>query len=229
MLPPAPSTVSPRLCGVLFDMDGTLIDSTENGNLCWSRWADEAGIADRSFQNDYFGKPARQILSEILPDDQIEAALTRIIELESTVTAGVTALRGAAELLTAVPQDRHAIVTSSVAAVAAARLSAAGLTSPDTLITGEMTPLGKPHPDPFLLGAASLGIAPGLIAVMEDTPAGIAAARAAGIGYIIAVEGTYPARALDADVVVPRLGAVSARYSQGSLWLEFSETCRRPS
>lgn len=204
---PANMVTSPELTAVLFDMDGTLIDSTGNGNRCWTRWADEAGIIDRSFQDHYHGKPTRQVLRGIVPADQVEAAFARIIELESTDTTGVFALPGAFELLEALPADRRAIVTSSMPSVAAARLRAAGLTAPNVVITADDVTHGKPDPEPFRVGADRLGVDPAACAVVEDTPAGIASARAAGC-FVIAVTGTYPAAALPADVVVDSLDQI---------------------
>ena len=66
------------------------------------------------------------------------------------------------------------MVTSCSPELAAARFRAAGLTAPDVLITSDLTERGKPHPDPYLAGAAALGADPADCVVIEDAPAGIA-------------------------------------------------------
>jgi beta-phosphoglucomutase-like phosphatase (HAD superfamily) len=77
------------------------------------------------------------------------------------------------------------VITSGPRAIATARLASAGLPRPATLITAEDVAAGKPEPDPYLLGARRLGKAPEKCAVFEDAPAGITAARAAGVTTVI--------------------------------------------
>lgn len=203
--------MSQPLRAALFDMDGTLIDSTGTGDRMWSQWADEHGVADRSFLETYQGRPGREVLAEILPADEVEGAFARIVEIESTDVEGVTATPGASGLLSAFAAGGHphAIVTSSLPSIVAVRLPAAGLAAPAVIVTADQTPLGKPHPDPFLLGASLLGVPASAVVVFEDTPPGIQAARAAGAAFVVAVEGTHPASALAADVVVPDLRGVT--------------------
>ncbi len=111
------------------------------------------------------------------------------------------ALPGAAELLAGSPPGRLAVVTSCSPPLAAARLSAAALPTPKVLITSNMTARGKPHPDPYLAGAAALGADPADCLVIEDAPAGVSAARAAGMA-VWAVTTTHAAEELaEADEV----------------------------
>jgi len=73
---------------------------------------------------------------------------------------------------------------------------------PDEAITAELVQLGKPHPEPYLKGAEVLGFRPEDCLVIEDTAAGIAAAKAAGM-QAVGFTTTYPAHELkQADVVV---------------------------
>jgi sugar-phosphatase len=189
-------------------MDGTLIDSTTNSHRCWSQWADQRGITDRSFQQWYEGIPARQILEALVPANDVDTALAEIINIEATNTEGITAFTGVAELLTLIPDEQKAIVTSSVQAVAMARLKAAGITPPSVLITAEQTPRGKPHPDPFLRAAERLKVDVRTVVVFEDTPAGIQAAKKAG-AFVIGIEGTRrPNELHEADLVVSGIGSI---------------------
>jgi mannitol-1-/sugar-/sorbitol-6-phosphatase len=123
-------------------------------------------------------------------------------------TGGV-ALPGAAELLGSVAP--LAVVTSCSPHLAAARFAAARLTPPAVLITADLTARGKPHPDPYLAGAAALGVAPAECLVIEDAPAGVAAARAAGM-TVWAVTTTHSAAELSgADLVAADVASLLER------------------
>jgi mannitol-1-/sugar-/sorbitol-6-phosphatase len=202
---------------VLFDMDGTLIDSTTNSHRCWSQWADLRGLTDRTFQQWYECIPARQILEALVPAGEVEAALAEIINIEATNTEGITAFSGVPELLSLIPDEQKAIVTSSVQAVALARLEAAGITPPSVLITAEQTQRGKPHPDPFLRAAERLNVDVQSVVVFEDTRAGVQAAKEAG-AFVIAIEGTREAADLrEADLVVTGIAAIRVRAADRAL------------
>jgi sugar-phosphatase len=193
---------------VLFDMDGTLIDSSPAVARSWRAWGAQWGLGD-VFTIQEHGRPARSIVQALLPPELVDEGFASIEAMEMADTAGITLLPGAAELLAALPPDRWAIVTSCSRPLAQARLAAVGL-EPPALVTASDTVLGKPHPDPFLTAAARLGRSPAQCIVVEDAPAGIAAAKAAGCRSL-AVLGTVPEDQLLADVVVPSLTVVSVR------------------
>jgi sugar-phosphatase len=95
--------------------------------------------------------------------------------------------------------------------LAAARFSAAGLAPPAVVITADLTPRGKPYPDPYLAGAAALGVSPEDCLVIEDAPAGIRAGLAAG-ATVWAVTTTHAASELSAaHRVCADLGEVLGR------------------
>lgn len=190
---------------VLFDMDGTLIDSTPAVNRSWATWAREWGVAKDDTAH---GRPAQDIIAELVPADRADEAIKRILQLETEDTDGITVLPGAAALMDSLAETQRAIVTSCARPLAAARLAASGLTVPAVVVTIDDTTFGKPHPHPFLLGAQRLGIDPSRCLVIEDAPAGLAAGRAAGC-TTIGVAGTYTAPELDADVVVDGLDQLS--------------------
>ena len=218
----APDGRAPALervfAAVLFDMDGTLVDSEPSGDRCWVRWAGEVGITDLSFQQHYYGRQTREVLADLVPEDQIDAAAARIVELKIEDAVNVLALPGATDLLASLPEDRKAIVTSAGRPLADARLLASGITPPSTFVTAELTSRGKPEPDPFLLGASLLGVPPESVMVIEDTPAGVTSARAAGMA-VIGVQGTFAGSELAADVVVDGLDAVTASVVDGGVRL----------
>ena len=217
---------------LLFDMDGTLVDSTASVLRGWQTVAAEFPIPPDLFAVvPRHGRPAGEILADLLPAELIPAAAERLDELERTDTGDVVLLPGAARLLAAAPAGRWAVVTSAgrqlarvrlgaagvdvggvgtagvdIGGVGAAGVGAAGLGTP-VLVTIDDVSRGKPDPEPFLLGAKLLGVPPERCLVFEDAPAGLAAARAAGAATV-AVATTHAAEELDADVVVPDLSSV---------------------
>lgn len=195
-----------RFAAVLFDLDGTLVDSTAAVVRSWIAWALERGIDPVRLQG-YHGVPARAIVADLVEAGDVRAAAARIEELELADVHGIEVLPGAAEALAALPAGRSAVVTSCTRALAAVRIEAAGLTRPAVVVTADDVQHGKPHPDPYLLGADRLGVAPRRCLVVEDAPSGIAAARAAGMATL-AVTTTTPREQLVADVVVPTLADV---------------------
>jgi mannitol-1-/sugar-/sorbitol-6-phosphatase len=114
----------------------------------------------------------------------------------------VTVMPGAADLLNSIPAERWGVVTSGSRLLAQNRLRYCGLPVPDVLVTSDDVTNGKPHPEPYLLGAQRMGFRPEECLVIEDAPAGIQSARAAGM-RVIGMASTYtPERLVDADLVV---------------------------
>jgi len=188
---------------VLFDMDGTLVDSTQAVNRSWLRWGAEVGLGP-SFTGAEHGVPARQMIATLVAAELVEESVARLTELELSDTDGVTILAGAAELMASIPEARRAIVTSCGRKLCLVRLDAANFSAPLTVVTIDDTSRGKPFPEPFLEAAARLGVDPARCVVVEDAPAGLEAARAAGC-TTIGVVGTHLAADLVADLVVPGL------------------------
>ncbi|ADB51737.1 HAD-IA family hydrolase [Conexibacter woesei] len=191
---------------VLFDLDGTLIDSTASVERAWTRWAAEEGVARERLRGSH-GMPAAEIVARLLPPERAAAAFQRILDYEVTDVAGIVPRPGTAAALASLPAGRAAIVTSCTRALAAARGGAAGLVAPAAVVTIDDVERGKPDPAPFLAGARILGVAPERCLAVEDAPAGLASARAAGC-TTLAVDGTHALDALDADAAVPDLSHV---------------------
>ncbi|MEU9251577.1 HAD-IA family hydrolase [Streptomyces sp. NPDC048270] len=202
---------------LLFDNDGTLVSSMESVHRCWTRWAREYAIAAEDFARvELHGRPAAEIIAELLPAGARADALARIENLEvEDVAGGVVLLPGTKDLLSALPAGRWAVVTSATRTLAEARLREAGIDFPE-LVAAEDITRGKPDPEPFLLAARRLGVDPARCVVFEDAPAGLAAGRAAGM-RTVALTTTHPAAELDADVVVRDLSAVSVQVSAEGL------------
>lgn len=190
---------------VVFDLDGTLVDSTAAVERCWRRWAAEFGVRLPAVLE--HGLPARTGVSRYLPADLVEAGVTRMEQLEVSDTEGIIALPGADDALATVGPDRAAVVTSCTAELADARISAARIAAPKVVVTVDQVAYGKPDPEGFLLAAHRLGVEPGLCLVVEDAPSGLVAARAAGCATI-ALATTTPRTALVADAIVDSLADV---------------------
>ena len=106
-------------------------------------------------------------------------------------------------LLESLPVDDWAIVTSATRDLAIARLKSQGLPVPRIIVTAEDVINGKPDPEPFLLAANKLGVPAEQCVVIEDSPAGIAAANAAGM-CSLAVAFTHPWYQLTAATAIAR-------------------------
>lgn len=201
---------------LLFDNDGTLISSLESVYRCWSRWAREYGVTEEDFARvPLHGRPAAEIVADLLPADVVPAAVARIEQLEVEDAGGVVPLPGTLALLESLPAERWAVVTSATRRLAEARLGRAGI-RPKNVIAADDISRGKPDPEPFLLAARRLGADPARCVVFEDAPVGLEAGRAAGM-VTVALATTHRAEELSADVVVPDLSAVSAQAMDGSV------------
>lgn len=195
---------------VLFDNDGTLVDSTPAVTRSWLAWAHEHDV-DPALLGQHHGVPASGIIAAIAPHLDADAALARITAIELADTDGVAALPGAVDAVTALLPRRCAVVTSATHDLGIARLEAAGIPLPDVIVTFDDVDRGKPHPDPFLLAAERLGVQPERCLVVEDAPSGLRAAKAAECATL-ALTSTTPADEIaatnDADAIVESLACV---------------------
>jgi len=166
--------------GVLFDMDGVLVDSTGAVARVWAVWALKHGLDPETVVKIAHGRPSISTIRELLPRADHEAEDREVERLEIEDVEGITALPGAAELLCLLPANQYAIVTSATRPLAEVRLRAAGLPVPENLVTARDAKRGKPHPDPYLMGAQLLRVPPVECVVIEDAPSGIRAGKAAG-------------------------------------------------
>jgi len=173
--------MKPMPCrGVLFDMDGVLVDSTAVVARVWSVWARKHGLDADAVVKIAHGRPSISTIRDLLPNSDHEAEDREVERQEIEDVEGIVALPGAAELLRAIPANRYAIVTSATRELAEVRLRAAGLAVPANLVTARDVQRGKPNPEPYLMGAKILGVSPAECVVIEDSPSGVRAGKAAG-------------------------------------------------
>ncbi len=166
--------------GLLFDLDGVLVDSTPAVARAWARWAREHGFEPDEVVEKAHGRPSITTIRELLPHADHAAEDREMERREIADVDGVIPLPGAMELLQALPLQRWAIVTSCTRALAHVRIGAAGLPKPKHLVTATDVKHGKPEPEPYLKGAQILGVPASECIVIEDAPAGIRAGKAAG-------------------------------------------------
>ena len=184
-----------RTAALLFDLDGVLINSTPAVARVWRRWALEHGFDPDEVVGRAHGRPSLTTVREYLPNADHEAENREVERREIEDLEGVSPLPGALELLASLPPDRWTIVTSCTRSLAEVRIKAAGLPLPGKMITSTDITHGKPHPEPFLKGAALLGFPAAQCVVFEDVPAGVRAGKAAG-AKVIAFTTTFQGSAL---------------------------------
>jgi sugar-phosphatase len=178
---------------VLFDMDGTLVDSTAVVEEVWGEFAVRYGLDFEEILRTSHGVQAIDTVRRFAPSGADVHALTAELgAMERVRTDGILALAGAAQLLAALPADAVALVTSADRVLADIRMAAAGLSMPGVAVTAEQVSRGKPDPEGYLKAAALLGAKPAEALVFEDAPAGIAAGVAAGIRTIAVGPNTGP-------------------------------------
>src|SRR5579885_504253 len=214
-----------RCKGVLFDLDGVLVDSTPAVARVWSWWAREHGVNPEETVRKAHGRPSIATIRELLPDADHEAENREVERREIEDLEGVVPLPGALEILNALPQTSWAIATSCTKPLAQVRIRAAGLPSPRFLVTADDIRQGKPDPEPYLKAAELLGLEAEDCIVIEDAPAGIRAGKASG-ARVLALRTTEKEDLLlaaGADWIVTDCSAISLdglRVPEVSLLLE---------
>ena len=190
---------------VIFDLDGVLVDSTACIEKHWRLWAAKHGFDPAKILSVMHGRRTVESMRLVAPHLEVEQEAAQLEAIEAVDTEGVVEIAGAKALMEALPIGRWAIATSGGTVMATNRLIYIGLPIPPVLITADDVSRGKPDPEPYLLAAKGLGFAPSACVVIEDAPAGIQAARAAGM-RVIAVATTHaPEELVEADVIVERL------------------------
>ena len=190
---------------ILFDLDGVLVDSTRSVARQWTLWAKENNLDPAALLEIAHGRRTIEVIQELTPHLAADSEVRKIEAREAADTDGVTVMPGAKDLIAAIPQGRWCVVTSGTRLLATSRLQLARIPIPQVLISADDVVNGKPHPEPYLKGARLLGREPAECLVIEDAPAGIAAAHAGGM-KVIALTSTYPSPELQqADAVVQSL------------------------
>lgn len=212
--------------GILFDMDGVLINSIGSVVRCWQRWAAMYDVPDAAHYEVPHGTRAIDIVKLLRPDIDPQEGLRVIEDLEMEDMADLTVLPGVKTLLESLPPERWAIVTSATRRLLLGRLAEAGLPVPERIISGDMVERGKPDPEPYRRGAELLGFRPEECVVVEDAPSGVGAGIAAGC-RVLGVLGTHSLDELDAaSWVVSSLEELVVTVRVDGLELRFAPVVR---
>jgi mannitol-1-/sugar-/sorbitol-6-phosphatase len=204
-----------RCSAILFDLDGVLVDSTKSVEREWRVWAEEHGIDGDAVMAIAHGVRSREVIRAVAPHLDAEAEARKLEDREAS-DDGLVVMPGAVELVRSISENQWAVVTSGTRRLASARLRLAGIPIPKVLVAADDVSNGKPHPEPYLKGAERLGVKAEECLVIEDAPAGIQAAHAAGM-KAIGLASTYPAAVLDkADAVVQRLSQIRVSEARAS-------------
>jgi sugar-phosphatase len=205
-----------RCKAVLFDLDGVLVDSTRSVERQWRLWAREHNVDPEAILEIAHGRRTVEVIQLLAPHLDLEMEVARVERREAEDTDGVKVMPGAATLLTTIPDSGWAVVTSGTNLLATARLRHAHLPIPNVLVSAEHVREGKPHPEPYLTGARLLAVPAAQCLVIEDAPAGIESAHAAGM-KAIGLTSTFSADQLHADAVIGDLRQLSAQSRNAML------------
>ncbi|CAM3567089.1 phosphatase [Rouxiella silvae] len=169
---------------VLFDLDGTLVDSCSSIENFWSRWAIKNHIDVNYVLSVIHGRNIEEALKLISPYFHNEDCIEEIKVLAIEELSHVSPVAGAVDFMKKIPVKRIAIVTSGAWKVAIASIRGAGLSVPDLVITSEDVWNDKPDPEPYLKATQLLDVQPDDCLVFEDADCGIQSAIAAGMRVI---------------------------------------------
>ncbi len=201
---------------LLFDLDGVLIDSTPDFHRHWIAWAAAHGLDGEATFEVGQGIRTADHIRLVAPHLDPDLEARRFEEMEVEDVGETVALPGARNLVAQVPPNRWAVVTSSIRSLARARLRAGGVPLPKVLVCADDVTNGKPDPEGYVRACSELGVPANTTVVFEDSPAGVAAGRAAG-AFVIAVPTTHTHEQLaGADAVTP-LVAIGVRVSEGGV------------
>lgn len=211
--------------GVIFDMDGVLVDSFQPHLRSWSLLAAEMGraITDEQFAAT-FGRTSREILREwfgVEDTGEVRRLDDRKEELYRGLIRGqVPAMPGAAEVVRELHTTGFLLGVGSSGPPENVDLVCDELwMGPylSAIVTGADVQRGKPDPQVFELTAARLGLPAAACVVVEDAPVGLEAARRAGM-RCVGLIGTHPAESLSAaDRIISRLDELRPDFIRGLL------------
>ncbi len=169
---------------VLLDVDGTLLDNLALLHADWHEWSRRHGLDPEEVQRTAVAtRPLETFRARVAPSLDPGEAMRVLDEIadETARSAEYAPFAGAAELLAQLPAGDWALVTSNYVHRVRIAFERTGLPLPEVIVDAALVERGKPHPEAYLRAAGELGREPAACLVLEDTPAGVEAARAAGM------------------------------------------------
>ncbi|KAJ2662019.1 hypothetical protein IWW48_002078 [Coemansia sp. RSA 1200] len=211
---------------ILFDMDGTLVNTVKCVEKWWRILAKQHNVDIDSMVHDIHGRPTYDLLCSWFPEpmhtrEQAQEC-ERLIMMD---TDGVHIVPGADKLLAALNRDQWAIVTGATEELARTRLAQVGLAEPEHLVASHSIANGKPAPDCYQLGARLLDVRPAETVVFEDSVNGVKAGVQAGALVVAILSSTSESLLRDAGAsyAVRDFGAVGVTNRDGILTLSIDE------
>ncbi|OBZ82989.1 Sugar phosphatase YfbT [Choanephora cucurbitarum] len=196
-----------RAKGFVFDLDGTLIDTTPLVTRFWRQFAIENGIDGDKILATSHGVRTIETMARWTPHKATEDHVRDFEKRLAEDSEGVSVLPGVASLIDKIPLGHWGVCTAGTEYMARKRLEQCDIPAPKVLICGDMVSQGKPHPEPYLKAIEELNLEPHNVIVFEDAPAGVQSAKAAG-AHVIACKTTHTADQLKeagADCIVDLL------------------------
>lgn len=210
-------------CGaVLFDMDGTLVDSTHVVERSWEQWARLNGIPLDELLSFSHGRPTIATMEHFLPGHDHTEGLSEMARYEETQLEGILAVPGAIEVVRSLAGRPWAIVTSAWRTLAEARVLAAGFPLPKVIVPVDEIRRGKPDPEGFLTAARYLGVPAEDCVVFEDTRPGIEAGLNAGM-RVVALSTTMPVHQLEHRPLIRDFRDVTVRTEDDRIHIEVND------
>jgi sugar-phosphatase len=207
--------------GILFDMDGVLVSSLGSVERSWRTWAEKHGMDIASAIHTAHGRRAIETVRLLRPDLDAVKETKFIEDLEVEDNEGLEILGGVKRILATLPEKYWTVVTSATERLARSRLKAGGIPVPSRMITADMVTKGKPDPEPYVRGAALLGLKPEECLVIEDSASGAQAGQAAGCKVLATLFSHSIESLIAADWIVRSLDDVRFRLVNESIELEF--------
>lgn len=198
-----------RARAVIFDMDGTLVDSNAVVEAVWRIFAERLGLLPADVLAVSHGVQTIDTVRRFAPlDADHEAIAAELASIEVETPGGIVEVSGAAEFVASIPAELTALVTSAPLLLAKTRMAEAGVPMPPVVVPAEDVTRGKPDPEGYLRAAVLLRQRPADTVVFEDAPAGIESARAAGAQVVVV--GAYDGPAAEGLQHIPDFTSVRA-------------------
>ncbi len=199
--------------GVIFDMDGVLIDSYRTHFISWKKALNRYGldITEEQFSST-FGQTNKDILSKLFPFLDLDKIKVISEEKErifrQLIKEDFPEMEGASDLIRSIHENGGLLGIGSSAPLENIKTVLSLLPAGryfQAIVSGSDISHGKPHPEVFLKTAEKLGISPSLCVVIEDAPAGIEAAKRAGCSVVGLVGTVSKDQLKDADMIIDSL------------------------
>ena len=196
---------------IIFDMDGTLIDTTDCIESVWHRWGAKYNVEIKEILH---GRTAMETLRIFAPHLATDDGVNELGDMALDEIHNVRPIPGIKEFIAKLPENSWTIATSATEEVARACLKHVGVLLPSKMITAEKVSNGKPHPEPFLKAAELLNITCDKCVVFEDSLAGIEAGRKSG-AVVVGLATTHPEHELkSADYIIKNFNDVSVEVGE---------------